>query len=147
MGAVEKDMAGDGNDDTLCMGGDANGVFGPGTGAFSRSLVGGRFGRAPGGRSGKGVSGAGVGCEAHIDCALDRLEPGRDSDCTVGCLCSGGGSFTSSASEFDRDLEAGLDLRDMFDGCECKALARLSEMVDLWVCDLGIEAFEDMGCS
>lgn len=146
-GAVEDDIAGDGKDEAPCNGGEATGVFDIGTGAFSRSLVGCRFGRAPGGKSGRGVSGAGVGCELLIECALDLLEPGRDSDCTVGCLCNGGGSLASSATELDLDLDAGLDFRDKFEGCECRALARLSDIVDLCVCDLGIEELEEAGCS
>lgn len=92
------------------------------------SLVGGRL--AVGGRSGKGALGAGVGCvELHIDCVLERMDEARDSarnDCVMS-----GTSSVSSTIELFRDL----DFIGTCDGCECRALCRLSEAVDFIACN------------
>lgn len=97
------------------------------------SLVGGRL--ATGGRSGRGASGAGVGCvELHIDCVLERIDEARDSARIDGAM-----SGTSSASS-TVELFLDLDFIGMCDGCECKALARLSEAVDFIACNRGADA-------
>lgn len=94
------------------------------------SLVGGRL--ATGGRSGKGASGAGVGCvELHIDCVLERIDEARDSARNP-CVMSGTSSNSSTV-----ELFLDLDFIGIWAGCECRALARLSEAVDFIACSRG----------
>lgn len=100
------------------------------------SLVGGRL--APAGRSGKGASGAGVGCmELHNDWVLERVDEARDPGWMF-CDISGNSSVSSTVEFF-------LDFMDMLEGCECSALARLSEAVDCLACRRAAEVDETMG--
>lgn len=92
------------------------------------SLVGGRL--AAGGKSGNGASGAGVGCvELHIDCVLERIDEARDS-ARNDWVMSGTSSVSSTV-----ELFLDLDLVGIGGGCECNALARLSEAVDFIACN------------
>lgn len=69
--------------------------------------------------------------ELHIDRVLERVEEDLDSGPNE-CNMSGSSSVSSS-------VEFLLDFNDTFEGCECKARARLSEAVDPLTCRRGVD--------